>query len=101
MSCTCDKDENYLCFYCECYLKDSVKDLIHEHKNEILETKDWWWAIDNAYDVNIFCYEDDCDHPEARFEINLYKLNRGDTSSYEQDAQYSLPHMTRMEIRLL
>lgn len=99
--CMCDKDDDYLCFECECYLIDSVKDLIHKHKNEILETKDWWWAIDDLYDVNVFCYEEDGDKPESLFEINLYKLNQGNTSSYDLSVQYDLDPMTRREIRLL
>lgn len=98
--CTCDKDNQYLCFECECYLVDAVKDLIHVHKNDILDSGDWWWAIDDQYDINIFCYEDDPDSPEARFEINLYKLNQYPTSSYDLTSQYDLDPMTRREIRL-
>ena len=51
--CLCDTNENYLCFECECFYKDQVMQLIHHHKNEILEEKDWWWTI-NDYDVNVF-----------------------------------------------
>jgi len=100
--CQCDNQNDYLCFECEEFLKDAVKDLIHKHKNDILDTCDWWWAIGDQYDVNVFCYEDDCDRPEARFEINLYKLDQPNgTSSYDSSSQYDLPSMTRKEIRLL
>ena len=73
--CLCDTNENYLCFECECFYKDQVMQLIHHHKNEILEEKDWWWTI-NDYDINIFCYEDDPESPDAVFSINLYRLDR-------------------------
>lgn len=102
--CMCDKGENYLCFYCEEFLKDAVKDLIHKHKNDILETNDWWWAIDTAnskYDINVHCIDDDTDQPDAIFNINLYELDHGRTSSYELRAQHDLQPMTRKEIRLL
>lgn len=105
MSCMCDKDNQYLCFYCEEYLKDKAKDLIHTHKNEILDTGDWWWAIDTAndkYDINVFCSDDEnFEKPEALFSINLYRLDRGDTSSYDSSSQYDLEPLTRKEIRLL
>ena len=74
--------------------------LIHTHKNDILDTKDWWWAID-GYDINVHCLDDNADEPEAVFSINLYELNEGNTSSYDTDVQFDLPTMTRKEIRLL
>lgn len=105
MSCMCDKDAGYLCFYCEEFLKDAVKDLIHKHKNDILDTGEWWWAIDTAndkYDINVHCLDDEnFEKPEAVFSINLYRLDEGNTSSYEQSAQFDLEPMTRKEIRLL
>lgn len=97
--CLCDTNENYLCFECECFYKDQVMQLIHHHKNDILEEKDWWWTI-NDYDINIFCYEDDPDSPDAIFSINLYRLDRDTTSSYTSDVQWDLEPMTRREIRL-
>ena len=100
--CTCPENNDYLCFYCEEYLIAEVKDLIHKHKNDILDTCDWWWAIDNLYDVNVFCYEDDTDSPDALFSINLYKLDQPNgTSSYDSSSQYDLDPMTRREIRLI
>ena len=103
--CMCDRDENYLCFYCEDYIKDAVKDLIHTHKNDILESGDWWYAVSTAhdmYDVNVHCLDDETfETPEAVFSINLYRLDRGDTSSYQFDVQYDLEPMTRQEIRLI
>lgn len=103
--CTCDKDEGYLCFYCEEYLKDKVKDLIHKFKNEILDTGDWWYAIETAndmYDINVHCLDDEnFEKPEAVFSINLYRLDLGDTSSYNSSSQFDLEPMTRKEIRLL
>ena len=98
--CLCDKPNHYMCFECECYLKDAVMDLIRQHKNDILDSCDWWWSIDN-YDINVFCYEDEPYEPDAVFNINLYELDRGNTSSYDQSVQYDLPSMTRKEIRLL
>lgn len=99
--CTCPETNDYLCFYCEEYLKDAVMDLIHKHKNDILDTKDWWWAIDNLYDVNVHCMDDNADEPDAVFSINLYKLDYPDgTSSYDSSSQYDLDPMTRREIRL-
>lgn len=98
--CMCDENNDYLCFECEEYLISAVKDLIHVHKNDILDTNDWWWGIDDLYDVNVFCYEDDPDSPDAVFSINLYKLNLGHTSSYDLNTQYDLDPMTRREIRL-
>lgn len=75
--------------------------LIHKHKNDILDTGDWWWAIDN-YDINVFCLDDEnFEKPEALFSINLYELDQGDTSSYTKNVQYDLEPMTRKEIRLL
>jgi hypothetical protein len=101
----CDRDDNYLCFYCEDYIKDAVKDLIHVHKNDILESGDWWYAVSTAndvYDVNVHCLDDETfETPEAVFSINLYRLDRGDTSSYQFDVQYDLEPMTRREIRLI
>ena len=101
----CDRDEEYLCFYCEDYLQDAVKDLIRVHKDEILKTGDWWYAVETAndkYDVNVHCLDDEnYDEPDAVFSINLYRLDLGDTSSYESDVQWDLPSMTRQEIRLI
>jgi hypothetical protein len=103
--CMCDKDNQYLCFYCEEFLKDAVKDLIHKHKNDILDTGDWWWAVNTAndkYDVNVHCLDDEnFEEPEALFSVNLYRLDRGDTSSYDSSSQYDLEPLTRKEIRLL
>jgi hypothetical protein len=97
----CDKGEGYVCFYCEEYLKDAVKDLIHTHKNDILDTGDWWWAID-GHDINVHCLDDEnFEKPEAVFSINLYRLDLGNTSSYDSDVQFDLEPMTRKEIRLL
>jgi len=105
MSCMCDKDENYLCFYCEEYLKDKAKELIHKFKNEILDTGDWWYAIETAndkYDINVHCLDDEnFEKPEAVFSINLYRLDLGDTSSYKFDVQFDLEPMTRKEIETL
>jgi hypothetical protein len=102
MSCMCDKNEGYMCFYCEEFLKDAVKDLIHTHKNDILETCDWWWSINDEYDINVFCPDDEPFEPDAVFSINLYKLDQPDgTSSYDSSSQYDLDPMTRKEIRLL
>ena len=102
--CMCDRSEGYLCFYCEDYIKDAVKDLVHKHKNEILESGDWWYAVSTAndmYDVNVFCLDDETfEQPEAVFSVNLYRLDQGDTSSYDSSVQYDLPSMTRREIRL-
>lgn len=102
MSCMCDRDENYLCFYCEEYLKDKAKDLIRTHKNEILETGEWWYAIETTndkYDINVHCLDDEnFESPDAIFSINLYRLDEGNTSSYVFDVQYDLEPMTRKEI---
>ena len=102
--CMCDKHEGYVCFYCETFLADAVKDLIHKHKNEILDSGDWWWAVNTAkdmYDVNVHCLDDEnFEKPEAVFSINLYRLDQGDTSSYDSSVQWDLPSMTRREIRL-
>jgi len=102
--CMCDRSEGYLCFYCEDYIKDAVKDLVHKHKNEILESCDLWYAVSTAndmYDVNVFCLDDETfEQPEAVFSVNLYRLDQGDTSSYDSSVQYDLPSMTRREIRL-
>ena len=102
--CMCDRSEGYLCFYCEDYIKDAVKGLVHKHKNEILESGDWWYAVSTAndmYDVNVFCLDDETfETPEAVFSVNLYRLDQGDTSSYDSSVQYDLPSMTRREIRL-
>lgn len=81
-------------------IKKQVMDLIHQHKNDILESCDWWWSVDN-YDINVHCLEDEPYEPDAVFSINLYELDQGDTSSYESKSQYDLPPMTRKEIRLL
>jgi len=74
--------------------------VIKQHKNEILEDCDWWFTVGN-YDLNVFCYEDEPFEPNAVFNINLYELDRGNTSSYDKDVQYDLPSMTRIGIRLL
>lgn len=98
--CMCDKDEGYLCFYCECFLKQEVMDVVHKYKNEILDSGDWWHSIPN-YDINIHCLDDkNFDSPDAVFNINLYELDLGDTSSYTQNVQFDLEPMTRKEIRL-
>jgi len=103
--CMCDRDEGYLCFYCEDYIQDAVKDLIRVHKDEIFKVRDWWYSVETAndkYDVNIHCLDDEnYDKPEAEFSINLYRLDLGHTSSYESDVQWDLPSMTRQEIRLI
>jgi hypothetical protein len=53
------------------------------------------------YDVNVHCLDDETfETPEAVFSINLYRLDQGDTSSYQVDVQYDLEPMTRREIRL-
>lgn len=102
--CMCDRDDDYLCFYCEEFLVGAVKDLIHVHKNEILDSGDWWWAVETVndkYDVNVHCLDDDNFHkPDAVFSINLYRLNQEPTSSYDLSVQYDLDPMTRREIRL-
>ena len=102
--CQCDNQNNYLCFECEEFLKSEARDLIHKHKNDILDTKDWWYAIDtvkNKYDINVHCLDDNADEPDAIFSINLYRLDQGNTSSYDTDVQFDLEPMTRKEIRLL
>jgi hypothetical protein len=84
--------------------KEQIKEvygLIHTHKNDILDTGDWWWAID-GYDINVHCLDDEnFDSPDAIFSINIYELDEGNTSSYDSDVQFDLPPMTRKEIRLL
>lgn len=78
-----------------------VYGLIHKFKNEILDTGDWWYAID-GHDINVHCLDDEnFDQPEAIFSINLYELDLGDTSSYTKGVQFDLEPMTRKEIRLL
>lgn len=77
-----------------------VYKVIHDYKNEILESCDWWWSVGN-YDLNVHCLDDNADEPEAIFSINLYELDLGEASSYEQSVQFDLPPMTRKEIRLL
>jgi hypothetical protein len=98
----CDNGEEYLCFYCEEYIKDAVKDLIREHKEDILRVRDWWYAIETAndmYDINVHCLDDEnFEKPEAVFSINLYRLDLGDTSSYTKSVQFDLEPMTRKEI---
>jgi hypothetical protein len=79
---------------------DEAMKLIHDHKNEILGTGDWWYALD-GYDINVHCMDDDIDQPDAIFHINLYELDHGKTSSYDLRAQHDLTPMTRREIRLL
>lgn len=99
--CMCDEANKYLCFECECFYRDAVKELIHIHKNDILEDCDWWWTI-NDYDINVHCQDDEPYEPDAVFSINLYRLDRPDgTSSYESGIQWDLEPMTRKEIRLL
>jgi hypothetical protein len=82
-----------------------VYELIRAHKNDILDTGDWWYAIKTAndmYDINVHCLDDEnFDQPEAIFSINLYRLDLGDTSSYDSSSQYDLEPMTRKKIRLL
>jgi hypothetical protein len=81
--------------------KELVYKVIHDHKNEILDSQDWWWAIGNN-DINIHCLDDDTwEQPNAIYSINLYELNENGTSSYDSSVQYDLPPMTRKEIRLL
>lgn len=96
--CMCDEPNGYLCFECECFYKDAVMHLIYEHKDEILEDCDWWWTI-NDYDINIHCLDDEPYDPDAVFSINLYRLDREDTSSYESSVQWDLPPMTRQQIQ--
>ena len=99
--CMCDEPNGYLCLECECFYKDAVMQLIYQHKEEILETCEWWWTV-NDYDINVFCLDDEPYEPNAIFNINLYKLDRPDgTSSYEKGVQWDLPSMTRLEIKLL
>jgi len=45
--------------------------------------------------------DENFEKPEAVFSINLYRLDLGDTSSYDSSSQYDLEPMTRKEIRLL
>ena len=97
--CMCDRGEGYVCFTCEEFLQDAVKDLIHKYKNDILDSNDWWWYVETAndgYDINVFCYEDDPESPEALFNVNLYRTGHG----FSAESQYDLPSMTRREIRL-
>jgi hypothetical protein len=82
-------------------MSDQVYKLIHDHKNEILDTGDWWWAIE-GYDINVHCADDEnFEDPSAVFNISLYRLDLGDTSSYTSNVQHDLELMTRREIRLL
>ena len=84
-------------------LHAEVLKLMHTHKNEILDSCDWWYSIDN-YDINVFCYEDTENRqlaPTALFNINLYELDLGEGSSYDSSTLTSLQPMTRQEIRLL
>jgi hypothetical protein len=75
--------------------------LIKQHKNDILDTGDWWWTID-GHDINVHCLDDEnFENAEAVFSINLYELDLGDTSSYTKNEQFDLPPLTRREIRLL
>jgi len=81
-------------------LKTQVMRVVRQYKDEILDSCDWWWTVEN-YDLNVHCPDDEPYEPDAVFQINLYELDRGDTSSYEGKSQYDLPSMTRKEIRLL
>lgn len=81
-------------------INEQVYKIIRDHKNEVLDSCDWWWAID-GYDINVHCLDDNFDQPDAIFSINLYELDHGRTSSYDLRAQYDLTPMTRKEIRLL
>lgn len=82
-------------------VRDEVYKLIHDYKNEILKDGDWWHCLDNHY-LNVYCPDEDSfTQPDAIYRVNLYELDRGDTSSYSQDVQFDLPTMTRKEIRLL
>lgn len=99
--CMCDEPNNYLCFECECFYKDAVMQLIYEHKDEIISEGDWWWSI-NSYDINVHCPIDhEWEDPNSIYHINLYRLDRGDTSSYESSVQWDLPPITRQEIQSL
>jgi hypothetical protein len=79
--------------------KELVYKVIHDYKNEILDTGDWWYAVD-GYDLNVHC-PDDWENPLALYHINLYELDEEGLSSYHSEKQYDLPQMTRREIRLL
>jgi hypothetical protein len=96
----CDPDDGYLCFYCEEFLKDAVKDAMKLHKTEILDTCDWWWGLTD-YSINVFCNEEggNQDEPDALFQINIYKVGENGMDDYSM--QYDLDPMTRKEIRLL
>ena len=74
---------------------------IHDHKNEILETGDWWWGFED-HTLNVFCYDDqDWELPTAKYEINVYTLGENGNDDYAEERMNVLPSMTRQGLRLL
>lgn len=90
--------DEYLCYECEEFVKGEVKDLLHKYKDEILDSCDWWWGLDK-FSINVFCQEDEPFEPDARFEINVYKVGENGMDDYS--IQWDLPSLTRQQLRIL
>jgi hypothetical protein len=93
--CLCDKQ--YLCFYCECFLKSEVDDLLKKYGKEILEDGDWWYGLED-YSVNIHC-DEHFDDPNAIFNINIYRLGENGLDDYS--FWFDLPPIKRNELEKL
>lgn len=39
-------------------LRQTIKNLIEQHRHEIVESNDWFYALDN-YEVNVHDYDED------------------------------------------
>lgn len=77
--CMCDKENQYLCFFCEEFLNDQVKDLFKNYKHEIVRDGDWWHGFTD-WSINIF-------QDEAKsgvYTVNAYKVGDNGMDDYSE-----------------
>ena len=63
-----------------------IRDLIHEYKAEIIESREWFYALyDSDYEVNVHDYLE-----HGYFKVNLYPRKNGVTNWSVMYNLYSL-----------
>lgn len=78
--CMCDKNEGYLCFYCETFLNQEVKELAQKYKSEIIRDGDWWHGLTD-WSINIFADED----TPGLYQVNAYRVGENGMDDYSAD----------------
>jgi hypothetical protein len=75
--CLCDREDKYLCFFCETFLNDQAKDLFKKYKQEIVRDGDWWHGLTD-WSINIFQDEE----KPWLYVVNAYRVGANGMDDY-------------------